>query len=286
MAGDWIKMRIDLPNDPAVIAMSTRLDVDEDLVVGKLHRLWSWADGQTTDGDVRGVSAAWVDRFTRLPGFAEALQAVGWLGINGEAVTFPSFSRHMGSGAKKRQLAQLRQLESRTRNASVTPDCDSSVGNCCLEKRREEITHTQGAEHRNGIPRNAEEAVEWASMQNVPPDFAREIFHQMEARDWVDGAGQLISGWRSYIAARHAKEIRGSAQRAGGSGASRGNVGAKPKSTWELTKQMEAKEARIKEIRDQASHDAMGPMLCAEEKAEMKRLRGEVKQLRERIAKG
>ena len=39
MAGDWIKMRIDIADDPAVIGIASALDITEDEVVGKLHRI-------------------------------------------------------------------------------------------------------------------------------------------------------------------------------------------------------------------------------------------------------
>ena len=50
MSGEWIKMRLDLASDPAVIRIRRSLGLDVDAVVGKLHRLWSWADAHTVDG--------------------------------------------------------------------------------------------------------------------------------------------------------------------------------------------------------------------------------------------
>ena len=47
MAGDWLKMRMDLPEDPAVIAMAASFNVEEDLIVGKLLKAWRWASQQT-----------------------------------------------------------------------------------------------------------------------------------------------------------------------------------------------------------------------------------------------
>lgn len=53
MAGDWLKVRLDLRNDPAVIGMAEKLGIDQDTVVGKLIRLWSWFDLQSRDGHAR-----------------------------------------------------------------------------------------------------------------------------------------------------------------------------------------------------------------------------------------
>jgi hypothetical protein len=121
MAGDWIKMRVDLADDPAVVAIALRLNIEEDSVVGKLHRLWSWADRHTSDGKTTGVNAAWVDRFVACKGFAEAMIASKWLEIDGDSLEFPKFHSHNGESAKKRADNALRQRLSRAeRDKGVT----------------------------------------------------------------------------------------------------------------------------------------------------------------------
>lgn len=121
MAGDWIKMRVDLMDDPSVVAIAVRLEMDEDHVVGKLHRLWSWADRHTIDGATSGVNDTWVDRFVAKKGFAAAMADVGWLVIGTDGIRFPGFEKHNGESAKKRADAQQRQRVSRQgRHTSVT----------------------------------------------------------------------------------------------------------------------------------------------------------------------
>ena len=56
MAGDWIPMRVDLADDPAVISIATATGLDELAVVGRLHRLWSWANRHLTTGAAPSVS--------------------------------------------------------------------------------------------------------------------------------------------------------------------------------------------------------------------------------------
>lgn len=84
MSGDCIKMRTDLSEDPAVIAMSMRLKIDEFGIVGRLHKLWSWADTHLSDGHAVGVSTAWIDQYVHCDGFSIALLSVGWLGQIGK----------------------------------------------------------------------------------------------------------------------------------------------------------------------------------------------------------
>jgi hypothetical protein len=57
VAGDWIKMRHDLTDDPAVIKLAeTTTCVDECHVVGVLHKLWCWVDRQSRNGHALGVT--------------------------------------------------------------------------------------------------------------------------------------------------------------------------------------------------------------------------------------
>jgi len=79
MSGEWIKMQTDLSEDPIVIAIAARLHIDEFSVVGRLHRIWSWADRHLEDGLALGITPDWIDQFVRLEGFSNALLDVGWL---------------------------------------------------------------------------------------------------------------------------------------------------------------------------------------------------------------
>lgn len=60
-------------------------------------------------------------------------------------------------------------------------------------------------ERGNRIPNSEVQASEWAEMGGVPPEFAKELFHQCEGRGWVDGAGQQIVSWQSYARQRWVK---------------------------------------------------------------------------------
>jgi hypothetical protein len=167
MAGDWIKMRVDLDKDPAVISISTDLNVTECAVVGMLHRLWSWADAHARNGHVAGVTKKWIDRYVCHDGVADALEKVGWLREENGGITFPNFDRHNGQSAKKRAVDARRQCEHRenkSRNTSLNVR-DKSVTR--EEKRREEKSFSasplnsslglqiEGAQERTGLSVNA-----------------------------------------------------------------------------------------------------------------------------------
>jgi len=125
MAHDWIKMRSSLGDDPDVIGIAIACDISQDLVVGKLHRLWSWADEHTTDGHAPSVTKAFLDRYVSVAGFAQAMVDVGWLCILDEGVHFPDFERHNGKSAKKRALSAKRSSEYRAK--SDAPSVTKSV---------------------------------------------------------------------------------------------------------------------------------------------------------------
>jgi hypothetical protein len=141
MAGDWIKMRTGLANDPSVIAMACTLDVGEFEVVGMLHHLWSWADAQSRDGHAAGVTKKWVDRYVHRDGFAESMCAAGWLVIDETGIEFPNFERHNGKPAKDRALAGERQRKKRENVTQTVTDMSRNERDERVtreEKRREE----------------------------------------------------------------------------------------------------------------------------------------------------
>jgi hypothetical protein len=104
----WIKMRGDLADDPAVVGISRALNIDPDLVVGKLLRFWSWAEANTKDGNACNVDLVWIDRHVRLPGFAKAMADERWLVLKSDGIEIPNYGRHMGQLAKTRQLTAER----------------------------------------------------------------------------------------------------------------------------------------------------------------------------------
>ena len=153
MAGDWIKLENVTPDKPEVIAIADILGIDQDAVLGKLVRLWIWADEQTFDGNAGGngvsVTNTFINRRVFLNGFAEAMEKVDWITSNSDgSVTFPNFNRHNGETAKKRALTAKRVAKHRlkktskakkSRNAKRNATCNGvSVTQVLPEKRREE----------------------------------------------------------------------------------------------------------------------------------------------------
>ena len=113
-------MRVDLAEDPAVIAMAAQLQVHETHVVGMLHKAWAWADAQVShNGHAKNVTLSWLDRYIGATGFAQAMIDAGWL-VEENGLKFPNFDRHNSDSAKKRASSTERKRAERFRHANVT----------------------------------------------------------------------------------------------------------------------------------------------------------------------
>ena len=113
--------------------MAEVLKIESDSVVGKLLRVWIWADQNSVDGNGVTVSDAFIDRLTGRKGFARAMRVCGWLEGENGCLSFPGFERHNGSTAKERASTNRRVAKHRKCNGvSVTKTVTRE------EKRREE----------------------------------------------------------------------------------------------------------------------------------------------------
>lgn len=123
MAGDWIKMRDNLWDDPRVSRLCDLVNANEATVIGGLYWLWSNADQHTVDGAMPGLTLSGIDRKTKIKGFGKALSAVGWVADAPDGVTIPRFDEHNGASAKRRASEAKRMAGKRTkreRNAHAT----------------------------------------------------------------------------------------------------------------------------------------------------------------------
>jgi hypothetical protein len=121
VAGDWIKLRTELQDDPEVMRLSAMLKLDRFSVMGRLAVLWGWADKHTTDGRAP-VTLELLDDLISFKGFSDAMVVVGWLEVDDKGIRFPKFARHNGESAKKRALTarRVQRHKQRKDNAALT----------------------------------------------------------------------------------------------------------------------------------------------------------------------
>jgi hypothetical protein len=140
MAGDWIKMRLDLMEDPAVLEMAEKLEVREETIVGYCHAFWSWVSRQCHAGSVTGVTLVSLGRRLGLPGFPELLVEVGWLEYDDSGdrpvIHIPNFERHLSQGAKARGLAAIRKRNARDDSVPKMSRSERDMSVTREEKRR------------------------------------------------------------------------------------------------------------------------------------------------------
>lgn len=145
MAGDWIKMRVNLWTHPKVSRLMKRTGVTRCNAIGALYGAWSVADQHADEDGVIQMSSEDLDDMLEVPGFCNALQSVGWLEApSEETLQFVAYQEHNGSTAKQRAQSQKRVSKHRSKgvtqqrnsgNADVTPKRNQRRE----EKRREDI---------------------------------------------------------------------------------------------------------------------------------------------------
>lgn len=171
MAGDWIKMRPSLLSSPKVNGIARALedsrdvskvlttgysgymssivtrDVMRSVTVTSLLIIWGAANEHTSDGIFRNADLSDLDDMVGIPGFGEAMEAVGWAEFDKEqcCVILPNFNEYNTCGkdrtAESNRERQKRYREKKKAKSNVTGDV---TDNGREEKSREEISIPDG----------------------------------------------------------------------------------------------------------------------------------------------
>lgn len=135
MAGDWIKMRGNLWDDPRVSKLCDLTNCGEAQVIGGLYWLWATADQHSTDGFMPGLTLRQIDRKAALPGLGEALCSIGWLIETPLGVVLQKFEEHNGTSAKRRCTDAQRKANGRSMSASDADTSPTRDGQGLVEAR-------------------------------------------------------------------------------------------------------------------------------------------------------
>lgn len=143
MALDWLKVEKVTPDKPEIIILARKLQISQGEAFLNWFRVYSWADGITSDGRVPFLSLEDGDRLSRsCPGTCAALASkeIGWLatktvrGVDG--IEFKNWDRHNGESAKKRANAAEKKRKQRKKcPPEIGTDVPEKQG---PEKRRED----------------------------------------------------------------------------------------------------------------------------------------------------
>lgn len=129
MAGEWIKMRTNLWDDPRVSNLCDLTGCSEAAVIGGLYWLWATADDHSADGEMHGLTLAAVARKTGVPNLGAALREIGWIEEIDGGIRLIRFNEHNGTSAKKRAQTGKRVATHRS-NADVTQHALQNEESC------------------------------------------------------------------------------------------------------------------------------------------------------------
>ena len=165
MAGEWIKMRTSLMTSPKVNGIARHLEMSREacrtlstgyngtlsdivtrnvtrcITVASLLVIWGAANEHTKDGVFRNADLSDIDDMVGLPGFGEAMEAVGWAIYDEDAdcVILPNFIEYNTVGEDRKSSSAERQRRYRERKKAQQSDVTRYVtSNGREEKRREE----------------------------------------------------------------------------------------------------------------------------------------------------
>jgi hypothetical protein len=224
VAGDWIKMRGNLWDDPRVARLCDSTGQSEAAVIGALYWLWAAADQHTETGVMPGLSLRQIDRKTGVQGFGDALASIGWIIDSPEGIEIVNFEEHNGESAKRRcadakrkSLSRLQSAEC-PQNAGQNPDESGQVAE--LEKEKEkEITTTSPSAKADRCPvEGIIEAYRQHAPSLVQPRIVTDATKvQISARWRQDPKHQSIEFWCDFFAYCESTDfLAGRAQGRGG----------------------------------------------------------------------
>jgi hypothetical protein len=245
----WIKLRESIHTDPRVLTMAGILartainyvmhadrsrdllgetpfvtrDVMRDVTVAGLSRVWIAANRHTRDGTFNYCTLAQLDTLSGIPGFGEAMAAVGYAvyDSNSNTVTLPAFAQHNSSaksGRDSNSAERARRYRDRKNGASVTRDVTrdgdvtsrvTSHQNVTLDKTRlDSTTTTTTAARDRGC--TISEAREWAIGHNkgntdgieIPMPVLTAWHDDRETSGWVkvtNGSEIPIRDWQADL---------------------------------------------------------------------------------------
>lgn len=204
MAGDWIKLEHATPNKPEIYRLARILGVSRGDAFLLAVEWWVWLDRNSCNGNVTLLLRQDVDELMDCPGFAAAMESVGWLKFSDEqTMLVVNFNRHNGKTSKERALTKDRVQ--RLRNADVT-------AKPLPEKRREEIDNSlRSLSSARKKPRTQQLETPSAEHEAIAVDRGLDCKAEFaKYRDWQASTGRRhkdeVAGFRNWL--RNARVAR------------------------------------------------------------------------------
>lgn len=221
MAGDWIPMRLDLREDPAVVFMATELKVREEVIVGYLHAVWSWFSRQSGDG-LATIRRHDLARVLNLPDFPSLMVRAGWLietiKEDGTALLeVPNWDRWLSNSAKNRlkKTAQRQSQRCRQNVANVGDKKATTVQERRVKKKRRSSgtsNLTQNGKSSGGAkkfrPPTIEQVMAYCKKRQNSVNPQAWMDHYL-SNGWKIGANKMTD-WEAAVRTWEANSFKGS----------------------------------------------------------------------------
>ncbi|MCX6856286.1 MAG: hypothetical protein NTV80_15435 [Verrucomicrobia bacterium] len=189
MRRSWIKIETNTPDKPEVCMIASQLRMDSDAVMGKLVRLWAWAELNVSSANDTSVTLEFLDKVVGRKGFSAALIKAGWLIQKEDRIEFPNFSRHNGREAKGRAQTALRVSRHRAQKAKGVP---SGAANQVTEEPPMEVPQMTAVEHTasdtNAQPEEHVDTHSSSADVSTPVDHSAESDSEPQAQPVSDTA--------------------------------------------------------------------------------------------------
>lgn len=120
MAGMWIPWECGLARKSEVLKMAKICKEHPHAIAARCMIVWEWAQDQTVNGIIQGLSPGDVSDAVGVPGIGEAMAdpSVGWIfDMGDDGISFPNWERFNGEPAKQRAVNALRKRSERRRRA-------------------------------------------------------------------------------------------------------------------------------------------------------------------------
>lgn len=202
VAGDWIKMRSNLWDDPRVMRLCELTGHGEAMIIGGLYWLWATADQHTENGLLQGLGTNGIDRKTNVTGLGEALAQIGWIEVVHDGVLVVRFEEHNGSSAKRRCTEARRKAHSRNVSAfdaDVSRTISGHHAELEKEKRREDFLPVSDD---TGCARAKPEPVPPCPQKKILVLYSEELPELTQPRIWTEQReAKLRARWKWLLTA-------------------------------------------------------------------------------------
>ena len=201
MAGDWIKMRTSLLKAPQVIRLAGDLNRSKCEVLGALFTVWTIADESSLEGNIK-LGPKHLDAEIGLPGFADAMESVGWLEVvDPNNIRLTNYGEHNGKTGKRRaeDYKRAKAQREKERAAKKAKDLGIISGLIPDGKRTESGRKADGFELEKEKEEEKEKEKEFRPEEEYPSRQTQleedRDFIPDEIADLEESAGDLTRKW-------------------------------------------------------------------------------------------